>query len=114
LNCETLVINNYAFDDQGNQSDIQDIKTMIINRCIDQLPSKSKQLFELKLQGYTLERIAQIMGLKSSKIAKDKTYKAKNRLINLIKKDQEYKNFSSNCCLRFNLDQIFIFLILLY
>jgi RNA polymerase sigma factor (sigma-70 family) len=68
----------------------------IIEKNINKLPPRGKELYRLKLKGFSLKKIALMMGLKNFRMAKAKTYQSKLRLIELIKGDPEYKELLRN------------------
>lgn len=68
----------------------------ILERNIKKLHPRGRELYTLKFKGLSLKEIAARMGLKNSSIAKDKCYREKRRLIELIKQDPEYQNILHN------------------
>jgi RNA polymerase sigma factor (sigma-70 family) len=62
----------------------------IIENNLKLLSEKCQMVFQLKKDGFTTEQIAEKMGFKNQQISKDKTFRCKKRLIDLISKDQNY------------------------
>lgn len=81
-------------DQEDLEMEMQREKLMcILERNIEKLAPRGRELYSLKFKGLSLQEIASQMGLKNHRIAKDKYYREKKRLISLIKQDPEYQQF---------------------
>ena len=78
----------YDFSEQDYQR--REKLISIIGNNLKLLSEKCQQVFQLKKEGYSTDQIAEIMGFKNKQISKDKTFRCKKRLIDLISKDKEY------------------------
>ncbi|MDF1571887.1 MAG: sigma-70 family RNA polymerase sigma factor [Bacteroidales bacterium] len=65
----------------------------IIDKNMKRLTQKCQEIFKLRKEGLSYEEIANRMNFKKGSISKDKYYRCKKRLLELISKDQEYLNF---------------------
>ena len=75
-----------------SESDYQRKESLlkIVENNIRLLSIKCQQVFQLKKEGFTTDQIAEKMGFKNQQISKDKTFRCKKRLKELIHKDIEY------------------------
>lgn len=62
----------------------------IIENNIKHLPEKCQQFFQFKKEGLTLDQIARKMGFKNQHVSKDKGFRCKKRLLELIEEDEDF------------------------
>jgi len=64
----------------------------IIENNIELLSNKCQEVLNYRRNGLTCNEIAELLNLKNGQIAKDKHYRCKERLRELIKKDKAYRD----------------------
>lgn len=82
----------WAFMEQQRK----EILLEIIERNLKLLSNKCQMVFDLRKDGLTCKEIAEILHLKNSQMVKDKHYRCKERLRELVKQDQAYLDFISD------------------
>jgi RNA polymerase sigma factor (sigma-70 family) len=65
----------------------------IIERKRELLSNKCQKVFDFRRDGLTCKEIAELLHLKNSQMVKDKHYRCKERLRELVKQDQAYLDF---------------------
>ncbi len=87
--------------DIAEESDIEElidpVLERVVSRSFQKLKSDCQMILTLFSEGCTYEEIAERMGLKNETYARRKKYLCKEALMEIIKNDQEYREF-----LRFN------------
>ncbi|MCD4711420.1 MAG: sigma-70 family RNA polymerase sigma factor [Bacteroidales bacterium] len=65
----------------------------ILEINIKLLSTKCQKVFDLRRDGLTCKEIAEVLQLKNDQMVKDKHYRCKQRLLELVKQDKAYRDF---------------------
>lgn len=73
-----------------NENHLEECMIDIMMQNISKLSDKCQKVFDMRMEGSSCEQIAEIMNLKNTQSVKDKHYRCKKRLQDLIRQDPNY------------------------
>jgi len=89
ISVEVLEDDNWALKEKKRKEVLHDI----IEKNHKLLSISCQKVLNFRKDGLTCNEIAELLGLKNGQIAKDKHYRCKERLRELIRQDKAYKDF---------------------
>ena len=84
---------SYQISDEAVE---EELELRLFRKYFAKLSEDCQKLLKMVSQGLSYDEIAVKMGYKSEKIVRNKKYKCKESLLNMIKEDPEYQQIQKN------------------